>query len=63
MQNSLIGKKRELSSDSSADEATARKQDEESLNDSMGSDKDEIFAQELKSLEYVKLLLNCLQNF
>ena len=28
----------------------------------MGSDKDEIFAQELKSVEYVKLLLNCLQN-
>ena len=28
----------------------------------MGLDKDDVFASELKSPEFVKLLLNCLQN-
>ena len=53
-------KKRELSSNSSVDEAAAKKQHEESLNDSIGLDKDDIFAQGLKSAECVKLPFNCL---
>ena len=40
-----------------------KKQHEESLNDSMGLDKDDVFAQGLKFPECVKLLFNCLQNF
>ena len=36
-------KKRELSSNSSVDEAAAKKQHEESLKDSMGLDKDDVF--------------------
>ena len=55
-------KKRELSSNSSVDEAAAKEQHEESLNDSMGLDKDDVFAQGLNSPECVKLLFNCLQN-
>lgn len=59
--NSLIGKKRELSSNSSGDKVAAKKQHDESLNDSVGLDKYDAFAQELKSPECVKVLLNCLQ--
>ena len=56
-------KKREFCSNSLVDEAAAKKhQNEESLNDSMGLDKDDVFAQGLKSPEYVKLIFNCLQN-
>ena len=55
-------KKRELSSNSSVDEAAAKKQHEESSNDSMGLDSDDVFAQSLKSSECVKLLFNCLQS-
>ena len=55
-------KKREHSSNSSVVEAAAKKQYEGSLNDSMGLDKDDVFAQGLKSLECVKLLFNCFQN-
>ena len=55
-------KKRELNSNSSADEAAAKKQHEESLYSSMELDKDDVFAQGLKSPECVKLLFNCLQN-
>ena len=55
-------KKREVSSNSSVDEAAATRQHEESLNDSMGLDKDDLFAQGLKSPEYVKLPFNCLLN-
>ena len=55
-------KKRELSSNSSVDEAAAEKQHEASLNDSMGLDKDDVFAKGLKSPECVKPLFNCLQN-
>ena len=55
-------KKRELSSNSSIDEAAAKKQHEESSNDSMGLDSDDAFAQSLKSSECVKLLFNCLQS-
>ena len=40
-----------------------KKQHEESLHDSMGLDKDDVFAQGLKFLECVNLLFNCLQNF
>ena len=54
-------KKRELGSNSSVDEAAAKNQHEETLNDSIGLDKDNFFAQELKSPEYAKLLFNCLQ--
>ena len=42
-------KKRELSSNSSVDEAAAKKQNEKSLNDSMGLDKDYVFVQGLVS--------------
>ena len=38
-------KKRELNSNSSADEAAAKKQHEESLYSSMELDKDDVFAQ------------------
>ena len=55
-------KKRELSSNSSIDEAAAKKKHEESLNDSMCLDKDDFSAQRLKSSECVKLLFNCVQN-
>ena len=55
-------KKREHSSNSSVVEAPAKKQYEGTLNESMGLDKDDIFAQGLKSLECVKLLFNCFQN-
>ena len=55
-------KKRDLSSNSSVDEAAAKKQYEECLNDSMGLGKDDAFAQGLKSQECVKLLFNSLQN-
>ena len=55
-------KKRELSGNSSVDEAAAKKQQEESLHDSMGLDKDDVLAQGLKSPECVKLLFNCIQN-
>ena len=55
-------KKRDLSSNSSVDEAAAKKQHEESLNDSMGLNKNDMFAQSLKSLDCVKLLFNSLQN-
>ena len=54
--------KKEFSGNSSVDEAVAKKQHEESLNDSMGLEKDDVFAQGLKPPECVKLLLNCLQN-
>ena len=50
MANSSIG-------NSSVDEVAAKKQHEERLNDSMGLDKDDVFAQGLKSPECVKLLL------
>ena len=53
---------RELSSNSSVDEAAAKKQHDESLNDSMGLDNDDVFAQGLKSPQCVKLLFHCLQN-
>ena len=49
--------KRELSSNPSVDETAAKKQHEESLNNSMGIEK---FAKRLKSPECVKLLFNCL---
>ena len=55
-------KKRELTSNSSMDEAAAKKQYDESLSYSMASNKDDVFAQRLKSLEIVKVLLHCLQN-
>ena len=55
-------KKRELSSNLSVDKAAAKKQHEKSLNDSMRLDKDDVFAQGLKSPECVKLLFKCLQN-
>ena len=55
-------KKRDLSSDSSVDEAAAKKQYEESFNNFMGLDKDDVFAQGIKSPECVKLIFNCLQN-
>ena len=54
--------KRELSSNSSVNEAAAKKQHEKSLNDSMGLDNDDVFATGLTSSECVKLLFNCLQN-
>ena len=62
MLNSSIGKKRELSSNSSVDEAAVKKQHEENLNDSMGLDIDDVFAWGLKSPECVKLQFNCLKN-
>ena len=43
-------------------EAVAKKQHEESLNDSMGLDKYNAFAQILNSLKCLKLLFNCLLN-
>ena len=46
--NSLIGKKRELSSNSSGDEVAAKKQHDESLNDSMELDKDDVFCTKIK---------------
>ena len=55
-------KKRDLSSNSSVDEAAAKKQHEESLNYSIGLHKSCVFAQGLKFPECVKLLFNCLQN-
>ena len=58
----LDRKKRELSSNSSVDEAAAKKQQEECLSDSMGLDLNDIFAQGLQSPQCDKLLFNCLQN-
>ena len=58
----MIGKKRELSSNSSVDEIAAKKQYEKGLNDSIGLDEDDVFAQGLKSPECVKLLFSYLQN-
>ena len=58
----LDRKKRELSNTSSVDEAAAKKQQEECLNDSMGLDLNDIFAQGLQSPQCDKLLFNCLQN-
>ena len=55
-------KNRELSNSSSVDEAAAKKQHAESLNDSMGLDNDDVLAQGLKSPEFVKLLFNYLKN-
>ena len=55
-------KKIGLSINSLVGEAAAKKQHEERLNDSMGLDKDNAFAQGLKSLECLKLLFNCLLN-
>ena len=49
----FFNRKTELSSNSSVDEAVAKKQYEESLNDSMGLDKDDVFAHSLKSPECV----------
>lgn len=46
--NSLIGKKRELSSNSSGDEVAAKKQHDESLNDSMELDKDGVLCTKIK---------------
>ena len=53
-------KKRELSSNSSVDEAAAKKQHEGSLKRFHRIRKNDIFAQGFKSLECVKLLFNCL---
>ena len=55
-------KKSELSSNSSVDEAAAKKQHEEILNDSIRLDNYGIFEQGLKYPECVKLLFKCLQN-
>ena len=54
-------KKRALSSNWSVDNAAAKKQHKESLNNSMGLDR-WCFAQGLKSPACVKVLLNYLQN-
>ena len=43
-------------------EVAANKKHDESLKDSIGLDKDNVFVQGLKSLEGVNVLLNCLQN-
>ena len=43
-------------------EVAANKKHDETLKDSMGLDKDDVFVQGLKSLEGVNVLLNCLQN-
>ena len=55
-------KKVGLSINSLINEAVAKKQHEESLNDSMGLDKYNAFAQILNSLKCLKLLFNCLLN-
>ena len=55
-------KKVGLSINSLISEAVAKKQHEESLNDSMGLDKYNAFAQILNSLKCLKLLFNCLLN-
>ena len=52
-------KKRELGRNSLVDEAAAKQQPEESLNDSMGLNNDNVLH---KSAECVKVPLNCLQN-
>ena len=56
-------KKRELSSNNSiVEEASLKKPREENSDDSIGLETDDVFSQELKSLECMKILFNCLQN-
>ena len=56
-------KKRELSSNNSTEEEDSlRKLQEENPDDSMGLETDDFFSQRLKSPECVKILLKCLQN-
>ena len=56
-------KKRELSSNNSTEEeASLKKLQEENPDNSMGLETDDVFSQVLKLPECVKILFNCLQN-
>ena len=60
--NFFKSKKRDLSNNSEEGGESSKKQREGSLNDSSVSDNTEVFAERLKSPEFVSILFNCLQN-
>ena len=62
-QTFLKKKERQLSNNNLTEEETSlKKKREVDPDNSMGLEGDDVFSQGLKSPEYVKTLLNCLQN-